>query len=296
MQTDTSISSVPGPERKPSTTEMDVFGLTHRGKVRQDNQDHFLVVSLNKLVQVHLSSLAGLPASMRSEDRLAVLAMVADGVGGTGRGAEASRIAVEAVTRYVTSAIDAYYTKGTSDDEGFAGELTGAVYRTHADLLEAKEADPSLGSLATTLTLFIGVWPKVYLIQVGDSRYYNLRDGELRQVTRDQTVAQELVDSGAMNAEQAARSSWANTLSSALGGSESRPVVTRFENDWRTVHLMCSDGLTKHVPDELIRERLMNMTSAKQASEALLQDALDAGGTDNITLIVGRAVPKENGL
>jgi protein phosphatase len=66
------------------------------------------------------------------------------------------------------------------------------------------------------------------------------------------------------------------------------------QQEWNNVGLLCSDGLTKHVPDERIRERLLAMTSARQACEALLQDALDAGGTDNITVIVGRTVRKDD--
>jgi protein phosphatase len=81
-------------------------------------------------------------------------------------------------------------------------------------------------------------------------------------------------------------------LSSSSGGSESTPVVTRIDHDWEYVHLLCSDGLTKHVSDDRIRERLATMTSARQAGEGLLQDALDDGGTDNITLIVGKATKK----
>jgi PPM family protein phosphatase len=92
-----------------------------------------------------------------------------------------------------------------------------------------------------------------------------------------------------------AHSCWAHALSSSVGGSESKPVVTVLDNDWNMVHLICSDGLTKHVTDEQIRDRLMSMTSARQACEDLLQDALEAGGTDNITLIVGRATPKDDG-
>ena len=174
-------------------------------------------------------------------------------------------------------------------------ELTGAALRAHAHLHDAQDADPFLGQLATTLTMFISVWPKAFLVQVGDSRYYVLKDGELSQISRDQTVAQELVDVGALRPEQAARTRWAHALSSSLGGSESKPVVTALDNDWNIVHLLCSDGLTKHVSDELIRERLTNMTSSCQVCEDLLQDALEGGGTDNIALIVGRAIPKDDG-
>jgi protein phosphatase len=147
--------------------------------------------------------------------------------------------------------------------------------------------------MATTLTLWIGVWPDAYLLQIGDSRYYLLRGGELTQVSKDQTVAQDLIDRGVMTPDKAQNTRWAHVLSSALGGPDTTPTVSRIRNDWTTVHLLCSDGLTKHVPDERIRERLLAMTSARQACEDLLQDALDGGGRDNITIVVGRAVPRE---
>jgi protein phosphatase len=224
-------------------------------------------------------------------ERLAFLQMVADGVGGTRAGGEASRLALEAVTRYVAETIDAYYRADSADEEAFTQALSDAALHVHADLLERAGNDPDR-RMATTLSLWIGVWPFVYFVQVGDSRYYILRDGELSQISRDQTVGQELVDSGVLDRSQAARLRWADVLSSSIGGSESTPVVTRIDHDWEYVHLLCSDGLTKHVSDDRIRERLATMTSARQAGEGLLQDALDDGGTDNITLIVGKATKK----
>jgi protein phosphatase len=166
---------------------------------------------------------------------------------------------------------------------------------SHAAVVERAKADPDVRSMATTLTLFLGVWPWYYILQVGDSRYYLFRDGHLTQLTRDQTVAQDLVDQGVFKRAEAERSRFANVLSSSIGGQSTMPVVTRLRADWRNVHLMCSDGLTKHVSDERIAERLATMTSARQACEVLLQDALDGGGTDNITIVVGRAVPREGG-
>jgi protein phosphatase len=147
--------------------------------------------------------------------------------------------------------------------------------------------------MATTLTLYLGIWPRSYLLQVGDSRCYLLRDGELIQITRDQTMAQEMVDLGVMSAADAARTPLANTLSSSIGGHQSDPKVTRFDMAWGHVLLLCSDGLTRHVPDERIRDMLRSMTSAKQVCEDLLQAALDDGGTDNITVVVGRALPRD---
>jgi serine/threonine protein phosphatase PrpC len=138
--------------------------------------------------------------------------------------------------------------------------------------------------------MFLGVWPRAYLLQVGDSRCYIFRNGELRQLTRDQTMAQALVDTGVLKASDAAATHFARTLSSSIGGRMTDPVVTRLDMTWGTVVLLCSDGLTGHVSDERLRERLHAMTSAQQVCEDLLRDALDAGGTDNITIIVGRTL------
>jgi protein phosphatase len=144
--------------------------------------------------------------------------------------------------------------------------------------------------MATTLTLWLGVWPRAYLLQVGDSRFYVYRDGRLARISRDQTMAQDLVDQGVLPAEAAEGTRLANVLSSSIGGQQTAPVVTRLDQSWENVGLLCSDGLTKHVTDERIAERLRTMTSSRQACEALLQDALEGGGSDNITIVVVRDV------
>jgi protein phosphatase len=148
--------------------------------------------------------------------------------------------------------------------------------------------------VATTLTLFLGVWPRAYLLQVGDRRCYLLGSGELTQITRDQTMAQELDDLGVMTRADAAGTRLEHTLSSSIGGRQTAPVVTSFDMTWGHVVLLCSDGLTNDVSDKRIRERLRSMTSARQACEDLLQEALEGGGSDNITIIVGRALQSEN--
>jgi len=279
--------------RKPRDDEIDVYGLTHPGKVRSTNQDHFLIGSLHKQMQVRMTSLPNLNVVPRDAERLAFLAMVADGVGGTAGGEEASRLAVEAITEYVAHATHCYYAADPSDEVMFPRALEKAAHQVHGDILQRRVDDPGLERMATTLTMWIGVWPRFYILQVGDSRCYLLREGRLIQLSRDQTLAQDLVDRGVFRRSEAVRTPLANVLSSALGGPESAPVVTSMLNDWNNVGLLCSDGLTKHVPDERIRERLSSMTSAKSACENLLQDALDAGGTDNITVIAGRMVRQD---
>jgi len=280
-------------DRKPRDEEIDVFGLTHAGNVRKTNQDHFLICSLRRQVTIHRTSLPD-TSHWPSTERLAFLAMVADGVGSSALGEEASRLAVEGITEYVAQSMKAYYTADAADDEAFSAALEEAAMQVHAKVLGQAQADPSGRSMATTLTLFLGVWPRAYLLQLGDSRCYLMRDGVLTQITRDQTMAQELVDQGVLTRTEAPRTRWAHVLSSAIGGHQTAPVVTRVESVWNQVVLLCSDGLTKHVSDDRIADRLRSMTTAQQVCELLLEDALAGGGSDNITILVGRAVRKQD--
>jgi serine/threonine protein phosphatase PrpC len=269
-----------------------VYGVTHPGKVRAENQDHFLICALRKQMVVNLTSLPETDQLMAGPERLAFLMMVADGVGGGAKGGEASRIALEAVSQYVSQSMRCYYAS-SADDREFSKALQDAARECHAELLRRGEEDHEYRGMATTLTLFLGVWPRAYLLQVGDSRCYELRQGDLAQITRDQTMAQELVDLGILTRAAAALTRFAHTLSSSIGGRKTAPVVTRLDVTWGDVFLLCSDGLTKHVSDERIRDRLRSMTSAKQVCDDLLQEALEGGGTDNITLIVARALRTE---
>lgn len=282
------------PDRKPLDEEIDVYGLTHPGKVRTENQDHFLICALKKQMVVHQTSLPETDRLMADPERLAFLAMVADGVGGGAKGAAASRLALEAVTQYVSGSMRCYYAARTGDDRTFSQALQEAALQCHTELLRHGEESPDHRGMATTLTLYLGVWPRAYLLQVGDSRCYVLRGDELTQITRDQTMAQELVDLGVMTHADASGTPFSHTLSSSIGGRQTAPAVTGIDMSWGHVVLLCSDGLTNHVSDERIRERLRSMTSARQACEDLLQEALEGGGSDNITVIVGRAVSTLN--
>lgn len=281
------------PDRKPRDDEIDVYGITDTGKVRTINQDQFLLASIHRRVNVLRTSLTDQQRLPLADERLAFLAMVADGVGGAASGERASATALEIAMRYVTSSMNCYY-RADSREADFIDALQDAAMQCHQAVIAQAKAE-STGTMATTLTLWMGVWPHYYILQVGDSRYYMYHDGVLTQVSRDQTIAQDLVDQGVFTRTVANRSSFSSVLSSSIGGHQTAPVVTRLHSEWGMVHLLCSDGLTKHVSDERIAERLGTMTSAQQACEALLQDALDGGGTDNITIIVGRAIPKDNG-
>ncbi len=256
----------------------------------QPYEDHYFLGSLCRGVVVDSTSNSSDPNAAVEPERLASFAMVADGVGRSGGGEEASRSPVQAIVQHVASGFDDAYASESTDPETFTRLLEDAALACHERLQErANEVDEAIG-FATTLTLFLGLWPHAYLLQVGDSRCYVFQGGELTQISRDQTMAQDLIDTGVLTRQKAQATKWVHVLSSAIGSQEIEPVVSRIVRKWGTVVLLCSDGLTKHVTDERIAERLASLTSARQACEDLLQDALDGGGTDNITIIIGRTI------
>ena len=278
-------------DQRPRDDELDMFGLTHPGRVRTENQDHFLLCTVHPQVVVHGTSLPEPDRIAMRGERLASILLVADGVGGSAAGSTASRLATEAVTRYVASALRWYQAPGSSSEGEFQQALHAAAITAHDTVRAEALAEPAAVGMATTLCLAIVIWPWLYVVQVGDSRCYFFQDGRLRQVTRDQTFAQDLVEQGVLSREDARSSPLSNVLSSAIGASEAVPEISRVDVTKRgCVILVCTDGLTKHVTDAEIAEHLAAMTSAEQVSRVLLQLALDRGGSDNITLVVGRAL------
>ena len=283
--TDPAVVAVPP---RPRDEELDVFGLTHPGKVRPRNEDHFLVASLHKTMRVRATSLPNPELLEMPSERLALLMMVADGVGGANAGEEASRSALESIASYVTETMQCYYRSDPGNEQAFVEALTAAAAECHALVATRAAANPELRGMATTLTLGLGVWPRLYLLQIGDSRAYQLREGKtLVRLTRDQTLAQDLADTGVLKPTDLARSPLSHVLSSAIGA-ESRPVVTSVLLTPVGTTFLCTDGLTKHVSDDRIRERLMTIKSSEEVCRALIDDALADGGTDNITVICGR--------
>jgi serine/threonine protein phosphatase PrpC len=275
-------------DSKPHDNQLDLFGLTHTGKVRTENQDHFLVATVHPEVVVHATSLTEAERLPLRGQRLATMLLVADGVGGQEAGSEASRLAAEAITEYVSSTLRCYHTAGTSGDQVFLDALRAAALKAH-EAVSVESAIRGNIRMATTLTLGIVVWPWLYVVQVGDSRAYLCCDGKLRQVSRDQTMAQDLVDEGVLPQERVAESPFNHVLSSAIGGSAAVPVVTRIDvRGLSPVVLLCSDGLTKHVSPREIEQHILGIPSSKDLCHALLELALQRGGSDNITLVVGR--------
>jgi len=284
----TSNPTLPGV--KPRDEELDLFGLTHIGKVRKTNQDHFLLCTVHPQVYMHGTSLPSPELLPIRGQRLATIMLVADGVGSGSGGGEASQLAVESITSYVSNTMRCYHTAGRSHDGEFETALREAVIEAHTAVKAEAATRQEPGRMATTLTLAIVTWPWVYVVQVGDSRCYHYLNGTLKQITRDQTMAQDLVDQGALPAERLASSPFSHVLSSAIGGEAAKPVVSRLNISNRaSVMLLCSDGLTKHVSDDEIAERIGAMTSSEQLCRELLDLTLERGGSDNVTILVGRA-------
>ena len=273
---------------RPHDDELDLFGLTHVGLVRKENQDHYMLCTVHPQVVVHGTSLPDADKLPLRGERMATYMLVADGVGGSSGGGEASRVALTTITQYVASSLRSYHAAGAASDQEFYQALTAAALEAHAAVREKRQKDPK-GNMATTLTLAVAVFPWMYVTQVGDSRCYRYWDGKLTQLTRDQTIAQGLVDQGILPADRLAKSPYSHILASAIGGDEAVPVVTRIEIPRGCMILLATDGLTKHVSNAEIQQQIEAMTSSEQLCRSLLALALERGGSDNITLIGARA-------
>jgi protein phosphatase len=195
---------------------------------------------------------------------------------------------VETIAHYVQSTLRCFSTADPAHEPAFVEALRGAALEAHKAVRALGSDGDDVGP-ATTLTLAIGVWPRAYVLQVGDSRCYVFGNGALRRLTRDQTIAQDFVDSGALSPEQAAHSPYTHVLASAIGGRTPAPVVTAVDQHRDAVFLLCTDGLTRHVADAELAEHLAGISSAERACRDLLQLALSRGGHDNISIVVGRA-------
>ncbi len=289
VTTTMTMSTMDLSQRKPLDQEIDVFGTTDIGKIRSENQDQFLICALQKHVEVWGTSLTDEERlGDFTGDRMGFLALVADGVGGSAGGKEASQTAVESVLDYVTHSMQCFYTSDPHHEDDFLKALHEAVMLSHELVRQKAGSDAAEERMATTLTMLMGVWPHAYVVQVGDSRCYQLRDGILKRVTKDQTLVQQLVDDGVVHPSDADQSPWKHILSSAIGGSAAAPVTTKIDFQWGDVLLLCTDGLTQHVSEEEIEDQLNRLESAEQVGRDLVSLALERGGSDNVTVVVGR--------
>lgn len=270
-----------------SDLEVDCFGLTDCGHVRSVNQDQFLIATMHKMLEIQQTSLPNHTRERLTSGAVARLVLVADGVGGGAAGEEASGLALEALAFYVTTSMKCFYQLEGDWEVDLLNALESSVQNSHRMVRSAAASSPDYTGMATTLTVAHILWPRAYLVHVGDSRCYLLRDEQLEPLTRDQTIAQGLVDEGVMSADTAEHSPLSNVLSSALG-KEMMPDSRSIELQPGDTMMLCTDGLTKHVSQSEIRELMLNAAGAEEACRRLIEAALEGGGTDNVTAVVCR--------
>ena len=266
------------------------YGMSHTGRVREVNEDHFVTAAVQRSLQLRQTNLDNVHAFDRLSGPRAYLCAVADGVGQSAGGRVASALAVATIVEYLGEAVGCYTGYGADHAKDFPEHLRGAVQRAHDNLVETFRLHTRNGP-ATTLTLAMIVWPCAYIVHVGDSRVYHLRDQTLRRLTRDQTVGDAMVSLNVMPKERAEQAGLYNVLASAIGARDMTPAVDFIPLERGDAILLCTDGLTKHVTDARISELLSSERSAEGACRSLIDAALSAGGSDNVTTVVARVLP-----
>ena len=274
--------------QKPLPSQIDVCGLTHRGHVRSENADHFLIASFHRAMQVHNSSIPTTAFPALSADSRGYVFLVADGVGAFAQAANGSARAIRSVAQYLVDMSEVSLPSDPNREEEIVNRARAAFGEAHETLLQLDEEGVH-GTAVTTLTMLIAIWPRAFVVHAGDSRAYRLRDGLLTQLTTDQTMAQVMIESGEMSVDSAEASPLKHVLVSALGGSQLDPQVSVQTLERQDVMLLCTDGLTKHVTDAEIGEHLRRGGSSESTCQSLIDLALARGGQDNVTVIMGKA-------
>jgi protein phosphatase len=275
--------------RRPARVRVECGGMTHAGKTRGNNEDHFLIAKLAKSMRVCRTSLPG-DGATRFSDEEGYLMVVADGMGGAAAGELASKLAVETVESFVLDVVKWFLHLGGHDEQTLVGELRQAFDRADRTVLERARDDIRLAGMGTTLTMAYSVATDLFLVHAGDTRAYLFRDGELTQLTSDHTLVQILVDGGALSPEVARHHPRRNVVTNVIGGPREGVhaeihKIPLLDGD---ALLLCSDGLTEPVADARIADVLARVADPDEACRRLIDLALDAGGPDNVTAVVAR--------
>ena len=268
-------------------------GHTHPGQRRSENQDNFLIADLTVSAPDGGFLLASDGSDRHNTDHggfvlghKGALIVVADGMGGAAGGRFASKLAVQWIYRELATRWGA---DRNDSPPRFAAHLREAVEQANARIHEQSLQNPEYRGMGTTATA-VGVLDGfLYIAQVGDSRAYLLRNGEIRQLTRDQSLVQELVDAGTLRPEDAETSSHANVILQALGVENQVRVDLTYQQLRRgDTLLICSDGLFKVVRNDEIGRVVAQAADLHAACTELIALANGRGGPDNITVAVAR--------
>lgn len=236
--------------------DTETFGKSHIGYKRKDNEDRFLIKELQDLT---------------------ILA-VADGMGGHAGGEIAAQIVIDAFSEYKFS------------EKTLKKDLKTVLKNAQKGIFKKTAENPGLDGMGSTLTAAVLYKNTVSWIHVGDSRLYLLHNKEIRQITRDHTFIQDLIDDGTITLEQAHTHPLRSVLDQCMGCDEIEPDTGVFHLIKGDRILICSDGLTKHLSDLKIKSILAENT-VREAGRQLISTALEMGGTDNVTVIVKEFVP-----
>lgn len=250
-----------------------VFASTHVGMHRAGNEDSFLVADLTTGDVV-----AGADTNVHSIGELGSLMIVSDGMGGAAAGEVASEMAVNIIRESIA---DMPASMETSERLKTAAETANERIWNHS------QSDPELSGMGATLTAVLVHGTTAYVAQVGDSRAYLVRGANIKQLTKDQSLAQMLVDSGAIKPEQM-DSVPQNVIMQALGTQPAVKVAMSAVDLYRNDCLvMCSDGLSNKVSSDELRAA-SDTEDLTEACRELIAKANERGGEDNITVVIAR--------
>jgi protein phosphatase len=260
------------------------FGAgSHVGLRRPNNEDHYAVVERKRARKILLTNVE--MAGLTLPDDEAYGMIVADGMGGQGFGELASELVLR-IGWEVTAAAPFWVMKYTPRlMDKIREKVAGYARQIQQELREYADADPALAGMGTTWTCAYIMESDVILAHVGDTRAHLLRDGTLRQLTRDHTFAQTLRDAGAPPAET---EPYKHLLLNSFGD---HPEDVKIDVDHVALAdgdrlMLCSDGLTDMVSDNEITATLVQIAGAQAACDALIDRALANGGKDNVTVVV----------
>ena len=269
--------------------QVDLAALSHQGKVRENNEDHFLITRIERSLETIKTNLPKGAIPQRFAE-VGYGMLVADGMGGRQAGEIASRLAISTFVNVVLHTPDWILRLGKPEAEQVMERMAKRYRIVDVTMREQARTDPTLAGMGTTMTLACSVGPILVLAHIGDSRVYLIRAGQCHQLTRDHTQAQSLVDLGIMQPEEAAGHYLKHALTRVLGAGESlgEAEVQQLTLADEDQILLCTDGLTEMVQQQMIGDILRESKTSDEACKRLVDAALDNGGKDNVTVVLGR--------
>jgi serine/threonine protein phosphatase PrpC len=220
--------------------------------------------------------------------------LVADGMGGHAGGEQASSMAIDLLVDRLLNRVHWFFQLATDAEHEFIESLKTMLRETHDQIQKAGRSNRSFDGMGTTLTMTYLIWPKMYVLHAGDSRCYLIRKQQVQRLTTDHTLARRRIESGGMKPEDEAGSRWSNVLWNVLGGKSDTELTAEVRSvnleEGDTI-LLCTDGLHRHLSDSRMVEILNEYASAHEACEAFVRIANEAGGDDNVTVVVARPEP-----